>query len=161
MKFPTPSTLAILLAAMLLATLPAPRSAQAGDFQPLAKVKALYAPYQGLAPVPEIFLDQLAPIAAPKLRALLDHELSCQHQYLKACNYPFNVIVNGESYQLSELRFELAAPSKETVKITAMFKNFGQPSRLIYLFRKSGTNWLLEDVQSLEGEAWTLVKLLR
>jgi hypothetical protein len=150
------------IAALLLAALPA-RAAQPGPGadSPLEMVKAIYAPYLGKAPMPASWLDQLAPIAAPRLAALLERERSCQAQYLKACKYLFDVIANGEKPDVRGLQLQLAAPSKETVEITATYTNLGAPARLIYQFRKMGGKWLLENIRSMEGETWSLVKLLQ
>ncbi|WP_022662629.1 hypothetical protein [Paucidesulfovibrio longus] len=151
------------IAALLLAGLPA-RAAQPGQGgadRPLEMVKAIYAPYLGKAPMTASWLDQLAPIAAPRLAALLERERSCQAQYLKACKYLFDVIANGEKPDVRGLQLQLAAPSKETMEIAAMFTNNGAPARLVYQFRKMGGKWLLEDIRSMEGETWSLVKLLQ
>ncbi len=45
--------------------------------------------------------------------------------------------------------------------VVAKFKNIGTPEEMHFYFEKSGNGWLLDDVRSLKGEAWTLSLVLK
>ncbi|HTJ57065.1 MAG TPA: DUF3828 domain-containing protein [Devosiaceae bacterium] len=73
----------------------------------------------------------------------------------------FDVFVNGQDYQLSELKIGDPAPEGEGVSVPVTFKNFNDPQSLVYHLVREGGGWKINDIESLTpGSTWRLTTLL-
>ena len=73
----------------------------------------------------------------------------------------FDVFVNGQDYQLTELKIGEAAPEPTGVSVPVSFKNFGDAQSLVFHLIKEGGGWKINDIESLTQSApWKLTALL-
>lgn len=73
----------------------------------------------------------------------------------------FDVFVNGQDYQLTELKIGDPAPDGQGVKVPVTFKNFDQPQSLMFSLVKEGGGWKISDIESLTPDStWKLTTLL-
>lgn len=141
-----------------------PSIAVAEKPEPVALVDALYSHFKGDCSPEVSDLELLRAMAAPELASLLDREMACQRQG-QICRYDFSVIVNGQDCQLSDLATELTrqAPEQDPrqARVTATFKNMGQPSEVAYDFSRNGDVWQLTDLRVAGEPSVSLLQLLR
>ena len=73
----------------------------------------------------------------------------------------FDVFVNGQDYQLTELKIGDPAPEGAGVSVPVSFKNFGDAQSLVFHLVKEGPGWKINDIESLTPSApWKLTTLL-
>jgi hypothetical protein len=73
----------------------------------------------------------------------------------------FDVFVNGQDFELKDLRFGDATPEGQGVTVPVTFKNFDEPQSLVFHLIKEGGGWKINDIESLtEGSEWRLTTLL-
>lgn|GEM_PF-413083 len=73
----------------------------------------------------------------------------------------FDVFVNGQDYQLTDLVIGDPVPEGDGVKVPVSLKNFGDPQSLLFHLVKEGGGWKISDIESLTpSDAWKLTALL-
>jgi hypothetical protein len=73
----------------------------------------------------------------------------------------FDVFVNGQDYQLSELKIGDPMPEGAGVSVPVTFKNFADAQSLLFHLVKEGGGWKINDIESkTPGEEWKLTDLL-
>ena len=73
----------------------------------------------------------------------------------------FDVFVNGQDYQLSELAIGDPMPEEGGVSVPVTLKNFDTPQSLVFHMVKENGGWKINDIESLtEGYSWRLTVLL-
>jgi hypothetical protein len=73
----------------------------------------------------------------------------------------FDVFVNGQDFQLTELKIGEAAPEGQGVAVPVTLKNFGELQTLTFHMIKEGPGWKINDIESLTpGSEWRLTTLL-
>jgi hypothetical protein len=73
----------------------------------------------------------------------------------------FDVFVNGQDYQLTDLAIGESSPEGDGVTIPVSLKNFGEPQSLVFHFVKEDGGWKISDIESLTpNDAWRLTTLL-
>ncbi len=139
----------------------AAQSSHACGLEPLSLIKGIYANFAENSTARLSDFDLLNPFSSPQLKHLMDTEKACQEEGDRLCKYDFSVIVNGQDHILTEFDVSASATSDENLEVTASFNNFGEPSRIIYLFLKEKEQWMLMDVQSRGERSWSLVEILK
>jgi len=75
----------------------------------------------------------------------------------------FDFWVNGQDWKLKNVRVSSQAVSGNVDRktIVAKFVNLGTTNEIHFYFKQAGSDWLLDDVQSvLPGNKWMLSKIL-
>jgi hypothetical protein len=73
----------------------------------------------------------------------------------------FDVFVNGQDYQLTELKIGDPAPEGAGVSVPVTLKNFDDPQSLVFHLIREGGSWRINDIESLTpGSTWKLSDLL-
>jgi hypothetical protein len=148
------------LSCALLLALAVPLPAQAGELDAL--VSGWYKRYQS-DKRPLYALGLMRPRASKRLAVLIDKEERCKARTREICNLEFDVIVNGQDWELKGVRVELATLSDRRASVAARFTNIGTPQEIVYSFVRETGKWKLDEVASRTGpetERWTLSRLL-
>lgn len=73
----------------------------------------------------------------------------------------FDVFVNGQDYQVTELTIGEPTPEGEGVSVPVSLKNFGELQSLVFHLIKEGGGWKISDIESLTpSDSWKLTTLL-
>ena len=73
----------------------------------------------------------------------------------------FDVFVNGQDFQLTEMKYGDPVPEGEGVAVPVTFKNFDVPQALVFHMVKEGGSWKISDIESrTDGNEWRLTTLL-
>ena len=73
----------------------------------------------------------------------------------------FDVFVNGQDYQLTNLKIGDPSPEGEGVKVPVTLDNFDEPQSLVFHLVREDGGWKIGDIESLTpGAAWRLTTLL-
>ncbi len=73
----------------------------------------------------------------------------------------FDVFVNGQDYQLTQLSIGEPMPEEGGVTVPVTFKNFDTPESLLFHLVREEGGWKINDIESLTAEAaWRLSVLL-
>jgi hypothetical protein len=100
-------------------------------------------------------------IYTPRLKALFARDDRRRHGEVGCIEFVF--WVNGQDWELKDLRVTsrevTGHPDRKLV--IATFVNLGSAEEIHFDFQRIADRWLLDDVQSLKGERWTLSKLLK
>lgn len=139
----------------------APQGACATEESPVEMVRDIYAHFMEDQEDMPSDLDMIYPIADFELRGLIDKEMACWDAGDGICGYEFSVIVDGQDYELSDLNIQETSRTDTTLEVTASFKNFNEPKKILYLFKQVEGAWRLADIQSQGEYSWSLVKILQ
>lgn len=148
-----------ILICLLLAAMACSVPAQAGELDAL--VSTWYRAYQAKQPLPALRL--VRPHASKRLAALIDKEERCKARTRELCNLEFDVIVNGQDWELKGVAVEPTKPANGRAAVTARFTNIETPQEIVYSFVRETGKWKLDDIESRAGpeiERWTLSRLL-
>lgn len=73
----------------------------------------------------------------------------------------FDVFVNGQDYQLTDLQIGDPVPEATGVSVPVSLKNFGDVQSLVFHLVEEGGGWKIGDIESLtSGSSWRLTTLL-
>jgi hypothetical protein len=73
----------------------------------------------------------------------------------------WDVFVDGNNWELSNLRIALVARSGSNATVQASFNNFGRPRKLLFALIREQGEWRIDDITSMrEGARWTMSKIL-
>jgi Protein of unknown function (DUF3828) len=100
-------------------------------------------------------------IYTPRLKALFAEDK--RHANGEVGCIEFDFWTNAQDWGLRNVRVTSQdVPDHPDRKLViATFTNLRQPEEIHFDFQKVGGKWLLDDVQSLKKETWTLSKLLK
>jgi hypothetical protein len=73
----------------------------------------------------------------------------------------FDFWVNGQDWELKNVKVTAAAAGPDRKTIIARFINIDTPEEIHFDFRQIGGRWLLDDVHSVKNTPWTLSEILR
>jgi hypothetical protein len=139
---------------------------------PIDVVKNFYAPYllsqehKGEAPT-QSALDLMKPYASNQLKASIQKENDCLERTHELCSIDWDVIVDGQDWNITGLTITPVASDATHQTIRADFKNF-DPVQITYYFIREENDWKLDDVEgslieSLHNnhvQKWKLTELL-
>ena len=145
------------LVVAVLAALASPLPVQAGELDAL--VRGWYRAHQDEERAPAA-LRLVRPHASKRLAALIAREERCKTRTRELCNLEFNVIVNGQDWELKRVHVEAAKVSDARARVTARFINIETPQEIVYTFVQEAGRWKLDDIESRSDERWTLSRLL-
>lgn len=120
---------------------------------PEALIEALYAPYLAESETIEhdvFFSDDLTRL----------YEVDAQQSQGEVGAIDFDPVINGQDWDITDLRVGEADISEQSAVVTVRFRNFAQPVTLRYGLIREGGNWQVDDIESIEGEnRWTLSEI--
>ncbi|HVX80427.1 MAG TPA: DUF3828 domain-containing protein [Devosiaceae bacterium] len=149
--------IAIFLSFLLLSVIPALAAAPPHVFDtPMALLEYAYAPY-----ATGNFQDDNQVLYSNALNAMFTAaEANVSDDEVGPVD--FDVFVNGQDYQLSDLKIGEAAPEGEGVTVPVTFKNFDEPQSLVFHLVKESGGWKINDIESkTPDQTWRLTDLLK
>lgn len=143
--------LALLLALSLGAE--AARAAQGtADSDPVSLIKAIYKTYETDNPgLPHIY--------SKRLQALIDKDEKETPEGMVG-RIDWDVFVDGQDWKLTELKIALVSKSADKAQVRATFKNFDQPSNMLFDLVREDGRWRIDDVTKTIPPRWTMSKIL-
>jgi len=111
-------------------------------------------------------LDQIRPYADASLGKAIDADNACQVREQGICNMDFDVLIDGQDWNLSgfHIQDEVVAGGRQTIR--AVFMS-GVPHRISFVFVKTRTGWRIHNVTGVAftpgGKVdvrWSLMALL-
>jgi hypothetical protein len=73
----------------------------------------------------------------------------------------WDVFVDGNNWELSNLRIALVARSGSDATVQVSFDNFGKPRKQLFALIREQGKWRIDDIASMrEGARWTMSKIL-
>jgi hypothetical protein len=142
--------------ALFLALCLGPSAAHAAkapiDSDPVSLIKAIYKTYETDNPgLPHIY--------SKRLQALIDKDEKETPQG-DVGRIDWDVFIDGQDWKLTELKIALVSKSADKAEVRATFKNFDQPSNMLFdLVREEG-HWRVDDVTKTIPPRWTMSKIL-
>ncbi len=144
-----PRSLAAIVAALCM--LPATARAQA-DADPVSLIEAIYQTYQ----------DNKLPLTAiysRRLQALIDQDDKETPEGMVG-RIDWDVFINGQAWELSELKIVPVSQSATQAQVRATFKNFDKPSDMLFDLIVEDGHWRIDDVEKTLRPRWTMSKIL-
>jgi Protein of unknown function (DUF3828) len=139
----------------LLATALAAGAVRAQAQGPADVIRAIYKIY-------ETSQDAQPPagVFSKRLQKLIDDDRK-QTPADEVGRLDFDVFVNGQDWQLSELTItEASPPQGNHARVIAKFRNSGEPNEIAFEMVKEDSRWVIDDVASLLKPRWTMSKIL-
>ncbi len=146
-------------------TFPAPaKSASPHDI-----VAWLYAPYLADPHATDAVdtgsaIDRVHRFADAALRQGIDRDNSCMRRSQGICNLDFDVVINGQDWDLSDLRISDDAPAGDRQTVHARFSNDHIPMDVAFSFVRVAGQWRihnLDDIQHEPGKPVEHIDLLK
>lgn len=133
----------------LLTALVSPAMAAAAD-SPSQIVGKLYAPYLA-DPHAETddmasAMDRIRPFATKAFIAAIDKDQACMKRE-GICNLDWDVIINGQDWELANFSLDEVWPYAPPVIVTATFRNGQYSQQVKYYFIQEGTDWKIDDIE--------------
>lgn len=145
----------VLLAAMLLAFVPAASRAQPVFADPAGLIDYAYAPYKTGE-----FPDDITELFSPTLKELWN-DMVARSQDLELPIIDFDPYINAQDYELSELVISDPAIDGDRATVGVSFLNFGAPQDIRFSLVRRVDGWKIDDIEALQGEyPWRLSELL-
>ncbi|KOF14549.1 hypothetical protein AC244_26275 [Ensifer adhaerens] len=120
---------------------------------PATLIEALYAPYLSNGDTSE--RDAFFSNGLTKL-----YEADAKKSQGEVGAIDFDPVINGQDWDIADLRVGKAEISAQSAVITVRFENFSVPVALRYSLVNEAGNWQVDDIESTEGETrWTLSEI--
>jgi hypothetical protein len=142
----------ILLAFILVTALGAASAQAQVDADPVSLITAIYQTYQDNKP-------ELPRIYSKRLQALIDKDEKETPEGMVG-RIDWDVFVDGQDWQLSELKIALVSKSTARAEVRATFKNFSHPSDMLFELVLEDGHWRIGDIQKTLKPRWTMSKIL-
>jgi hypothetical protein len=134
--------------------------ARAGELD--EQVRRLYRTYETGTPGPSA-LQLVRPHASKRLAALIAREKRCTDRHRgEPCNLHFDVIINGQDWELKNLVVEPATLDGDRASVVARFTNFEAPKEIVYRYTRESGRWRIDDIEARApgDHRWTLSRIL-
>jgi len=143
----------------LLAVVLGAASPPAGvDGDPVALLTAIYKTYTDIAPG-EDAVPGLSGVCSKRLQALLDKDEK-ETAEGDVGRIDWDLFVDGQDWQLTELKIVPALKEATRAEVRATFKNFGEPRDILYTLVLENGHWRIDDIQETLKPRWTMSKIL-
>ncbi|MBV8964029.1 MAG: DUF3828 domain-containing protein [Hyphomicrobiales bacterium] len=141
----------MLLAATTLAAL-------AKDPQdPVAMIASIYKSYMGKTEPPSYSSRK---VYSRRLKALIDAD---EKKTVRGDDptIDWDVFVNGQDWELSNLKIVLASRSGTQAQVQASFDNLKEPVEMIFDLVQENGGWRIDDIRAMQkGNRWDMAKVL-
>lgn len=128
------------------------------DSDPEALITAIYQAYTDIVPG-EDGTPEVEGVYSARLQALLDKDAK-ETPEGEVGRIDWDVFVDGQDWQLTELKIVPVSKEATRAEVRATFKNFGEPRDLLYSLVLEGGHWRIDDIQETLKPRWTLSKIL-
>ena len=125
---------------------------------PEALITAIYQTYTDIAPG-EDGTPEVEGVYSARLQALLDKDAK-ETPEGEVGRIDWDVFVDGQDWQLTELKIVPVSKEATRAKMRATFKNFGEPRDLLYSLVLEDGHWRIDDIQETLKPSWTMSKIL-
>ena len=146
--------LAVVLAFALGAAAPSPQV----DGDPVTLIAALYRTYQDIGPG-EDGMPGIPNVYSKRLQALIDKDAKETPEGMVG-RIDWDVVVDGQDWQLTELKISQVSRSETAAQVRARFKNFGHQSDMLFELVLEGGHWRIDDIEKTLSPRWTMSKIL-
>jgi hypothetical protein len=128
------------------------------DSDPEALITAIYQTYTDIAPG-EDGTPNVEGVYSERLQALIDKDQkeTPEGEFGRMDWDPF---VDGQDWQLTELKIAPVSKEATQAEVRATFKNFGVPRDLRYTLVLEDGHWRIDDIQETLKPRWTMSKIL-
>jgi hypothetical protein len=128
------------------------------DSDPVDLITAIYQTYTDIAPG-EDAIPEVEGVYSERLQALLDKDAK-ETPEGEVGRIDWDVFVDGQDWQLTELKIVPVSQGPAQAQVRASFKNFGEPRNLLYTLVLEDGHWRIDDIQETLKPRWTLSKIL-
>jgi hypothetical protein len=128
------------------------------DGDPVDLISAIYQTYTDVAPGedgPPEFQD----VYSERLQALVDKDQK-ETPEGEVGRIDWDLFVDGQDWQLTELKIVPLSQEPARAQVRASFKNFGEPRDMLYSLVLEDGHWRIDDIQETVNPRWTLSKIL-
>jgi len=128
------------------------------DSDPVALITAIYQTYTDIVPGEEAAPD-VQGVYSERLQALVDRD-ETETPDGEVGRIDWDVFVDGQDWQLSELKIVPVSTDAAKATVRAKFKNFGDARDLLYSLVLEDGHWRIDDIQETLKPRWTMSKIL-
>lgn len=148
----------ILVLALLAVVLGAASPPAGVDGDPVALLTAIYKTYTDIGPG-EDAVPGLSGVYSKQLQALIDKDEK-ETPEGDVGRIDWDLFVDGQDWQLTELKIVPALKEAARAEVRATFKNFGEPRDILYTLVLENGHWRIDDIQETLKPRWTMSKIL-
>jgi hypothetical protein len=142
----------IVLCLILALALGGAGPSERADSDPVLLIVAIYKSYQDNQP-------ELSHVYSKRLQALVDKDEKETPEGMVG-RIDWDVFVDGQDWQLSELKIVPVSRSATHAVVRATFKNFDHPSNMLFDLVLEDGHWRIDDVEKTLKPRWTMSKIL-
>jgi hypothetical protein len=142
---------------LVAVTLSASADAQGND--PVAVIAAIYKAYLDTDPADMPPAPGSLGVYSKRLQALVDKDAR-ETPEGEIGRLDFDVIIDGQDWELRELKIVPVSQSENAAEVRATFKNFGEPRDILYRLIAEDGNWRIDDIEGTLKPRWVLSKIL-
>lgn len=128
------------------------------DSDPEALITAIYQTYTDIAPG-EDGTPNVEGVYSERLQALIDKDQK-ETPEGEVGRMDWDPFVDGQDWQLTELKIAPVSKEATQAEVRATFKNFGEPRDLRYTLVLEDGHWRIDDIQETLKPRWTMSKIL-
>jgi hypothetical protein len=70
------------------------------------------------------------------------------------------VFIDGQDWKLTDLKIALVSQTPTQAQVRATFKNFDQPSNMLFDLVLEDGHWRINDIEKTLSPRWTMSKIL-
>ena len=148
----------IVVLALLAVVLSAASPPAGVDGDPVALLTAIYKTYTDIGPG-EDGVPELSGVYSKRLQALIDKDEK-ETPEGDVGRIDWDLFVDGQDWQLTELKIVPALKEATRAEVRATFKNFGEPRDILYTLVLENGHWRIDDIQETLKPRWTMSKIL-
>jgi hypothetical protein len=142
----------IILAVILAIALVGAASAKSVDSDPVLLITAIYKTYEtDSAGLPHIY--------SKRLQALVNKDDKETPEGMVG-RIDWDVFIDGQDWKLTELKITSVSQTPTQAQVRATFKNFDQPSDMLFDLVLEDGHWRIDDVTKTLKPRWTMSKIL-
>jgi len=128
------------------------------DSDPESLITAIYQTYTDIAPGEE-GVPNVEGVYSKRLQALLDKDAK-ETPEGEVGRIDWDLFVDGQDWQLTELKIGPVSQDATQAEVRATFKNFGEPRDILYTLVLEDGYWRINDIQETLKPRWTMSKIL-
>jgi hypothetical protein len=148
----------IVVLALLAVVLGAASPPAGVDGDPVALLTAIYKTYTDIGPG-EDGVPELSGVYSKRLQALIDKDEK-ETPEGDVGRIDWDLFVDGQDWQLTELKIVPALKEATRAEVRATFNNFGEPRDILYTLVLENGHWRIDDIQETLKPRWTMSKIL-
>jgi len=124
----------------------------------VALLTAIYKTYTDIGPG-EDGVPELSGVYSKRLQALIDKDEK-ETPEGDVGRIDWDLFVDGQDWQLTELKIVPALKEATRAEVRATFNNFGEPRDILYTLVLENGHWRIDDIQETLKPRWTMSKIL-